>query len=699
MKALLVLTFMCVTLPLKAQKTRVACVGNSVTFGAGIDDREHNSYPARLQKLLGEEYEVGNFGKSGATLLTKGHRPYVEQAEYEAALNFKPDILIVSLGLNDTDPRNWPLHRDEFIEDYMALINSFKSRTGEVPKVYIGNMTPIFHTHWRFESGTRDWFWQIQESIKQVAANCNATLIDWHSPLYQRPDLFPDALHPVVEGAAIMAQCAAQYLSNDFGGLQLASVFAHKMVLQRHQAIPLWGKGTPGAIVSARLNGQQANTVVDQHGRWQLTLPAMHHGGPYTLKVKSGDEELRCREVMIGEVWLCAGQSNMDFQVQQSLNGSKALTGKLPRNIRLLHYKVLAPTDSKAWDDTTLARVNKLEYLDARWQEADKETVGAFSAIGWYFGQGIEAALDVPVGLIQVAVGGAPTEAFIDRKTLEFDPVLLNMLYNWPKNDHIMGWVRQRAGENTQGATQAMQRHPYHPAYIYEAAVDEIAGFPLKGVLWYQGESNSHNVELHEQLFPALVNSWRKLWQQADLPFYMVQLSSIERPGWQYFRDSQRRMAASLEGVEMVVSSDVGERKDVHPKNKKVIADRLVQLALYEAYGQRETARGSIAIASVEQQDDQLKIKVSHSHKLSTSDGGVIRELEVAGADALFRKAKAQLKGNTILIETGYPVKAVRYGWHPYTEGNIVNEGGIPLSTFCIKYPYNISNKSDNDHE
>lgn len=212
---------------------RIACIGNSVTYGFGLQDRETECYPSQLQKILGGNFIVANFGVNGATLLSKGHRPYVQSEAYRKALDFKPDIVIIDLGLNDTDPRNWPFYRDEFTRDYLDLINSFRSSEGKAPKVYICRMTPIFHQHPRFKSGTRDWFWQIQSAIEIVAKSCGAQLIDLHTPLYSRPDLFADALHPDTEGAGIIARTIGSVLTGDFGGFRLPRVFAEHMVFQQ----------------------------------------------------------------------------------------------------------------------------------------------------------------------------------------------------------------------------------------------------------------------------------------------------------------------------------------------------------------------------------------------------------------------------------------------------------------------------------
>ena len=196
------------TLPLFAlaqEKIRVACIGNSVTYGYGHKDPSKTSYPSQLQELLGNDYEVRNFGHSGATLLSKGHRPYINLPEYSAALEYAPDIAVIHLGLNDTDPRNWPNYRDEFYDDYINIIKALRTANPGV-NVYICRMSPIFHWHRRFKSGTRDWYWQIQNVIEDIAKYNGVELVDLSRYLYHRPDLMPDALHPNAEGAGIIAK-------------------------------------------------------------------------------------------------------------------------------------------------------------------------------------------------------------------------------------------------------------------------------------------------------------------------------------------------------------------------------------------------------------------------------------------------------------------------------------------------------------
>ena len=233
---------------------KVACVGNSVTYGFGIEDREVNSYPAQLQRLLGDGYEVRNFGRSGATLSRRGHRPYHLTEEYQQAMAFAADKVVIHLGLNDTDPRNWPNYRDQFVSDYLTLINAFREVNPDC-EIWVCRMTPIFHGHSRFKSGTRDWFWQIQRKIEAVAASAHTGLIDFHPRLYQRPDLMPDNLHPNAEGAGFLAQAVYGHLTGDFGGLRLPITYSDYMVLQRGKPLRIAGQANAHETVTVKVAG------------------------------------------------------------------------------------------------------------------------------------------------------------------------------------------------------------------------------------------------------------------------------------------------------------------------------------------------------------------------------------------------------------------------------------------------------------
>ena len=680
---LVVFCFLWCCFPGRAQKIKVACVGNSVTYGYLLPEREKNAYPAQLGQMLGDGYEVANFGKSGATLLNNGHRPYVRQPEFKKALEFAGDIVVIHLGLNDTDPRNWPNYRDEFIPDYLALIDSFRMVNPKC-KVWLCRMTPITHRHSRFKSGTRDWHEQIQHAIEKVAENAQAGLIDLHEELYCRPDLLPDALHPDKEGAAILARTVFSAITGDYGGLQMPRIYSNNMVLQYGPELEIKGIADAGEKVTVCFGKYKKSVVAGVDGKWTVVLPEVTAGGPYELHVATKKREFSYTNVMVGEVWLCSGQSNMAFMVKQALGSEPLLAGARETQVRLFDMKPRVYTDAVSWDSAALVALNRLDYYQsASWEMPDERTVADFSAVAYNFGKMLADSLKVPVGLICNAVGGAPAEAFTDRRSLEFNDRLADILYDWTKNDMIQGWVRERAALNMKYSPLKYQRHPYEPCYLYETGIRPLKGFPIRGVIWYQGESNAHNVELHEVIFPVLVDSWRNVWGK-DLSFYFVQLSSMNRPSWPHFRDSQRRLAQKISNCEMAVCSDLGHPTDVHPVRKKEVGERLARLALNGTYGRKNVMASGPLFQKVNFEKGAAWVSFVNGINMKSSDGGQVTGFEIAGKDGLYYPARAVIIGEQVKVYSGQvkmPCK-VRYGWQPYSIGNLVNGEGLPASTF-----------------
>ena len=663
---------------------KVACIGNSVTYGAGLSNPQLEAYPAQLQQLLGSAYQVENFGRNGATLLKKGHNPYYKTEEFTKALAFKADIAIIHLGLNDTDPRNWPDYKDDFEADYAWLLDTLRKQNPAI-KLYVSRLTPIFSGHPRFKSGTRNWYWQIQERIPEIAKANNAELIDLHAALYNRPDLFPDNLHPVKEGAEIIARTVYQNLSGNYGGLQLPQLFTDNMVLQRKQPIPIYGKANAGELIAVTFNNKHLSVITDVNGQWKVEFPAMQHGGPYELVVKEKGKQIILKNILIGDVWLCSGQSNMAFSLKSSENGiSAAATADKYPNLRLLKLKALRETDATSWDSLSLAKTNQLAYFSGSWVASNKLSAADFSAIGFHFGKQINEAENIPIGLIQLAVGGSTLESWLDRFTMEHDDQLVDMLTNWRKSDFIMPWGRERADLNLKNAKLAKQRHPYEPTYNYEAGIANLIKSPIKGVIWYQGESNTHNVESFEHLFPTLVSSWRQKWGY-DFPFYYVQLSSIDRPSWPSFRFAQYKLSKQIPKSGMAVSLDLGDSLDVHPKKKEEIGNRLAKLALRDTYHRSVIASGPEAVKA-EQKGGQIMITFKAAKKLATADKKVLKGFSLVNSKGQIIPVNGVIKGNKVhlTLPAAEKFKTVLYAWEPFTRANLVNEAGLPCSTFKL---------------
>lgn len=666
---------------------KIACIGNSVTYGLTHKNPQLTSYPSQLQILLGDKYEVKNFGVSSTTLLKNGHKPYYKEAAFTNMLSFAPDIAVIHLGLNDTDPRDWPNYGDEYMADYSWLIDTIR-KTNPAVKIFICRLSPIFQDHPRFKSGTRDWYCQIQEQILQIAKANKTGLIDFHTPLYSRLELLPDNLHPNEEGAAILTKTVYQKITGDFGGLQLSSVFASHMVLQRNKPIHFYGTANILSKITVEFNGKKQTVLADENGNWQINFPAMQAGEPLQAKITSPDKTIVLDDIVIGEVWLCSGQSNMAFPLGSAINEKDEMKFAEKNNtVRLLNMKVLAETDGSAWDSVTLDKLNKLQYFSGTWHTCDSSSAKNFSAVAYYFAKKLQQQLHVPIGLIEVAVGGSDTESWVDRYTMEHDPVMVNELYNWRKSDFFQPWVRERADTNLKKSSNPKQRHPYEPCYNYEAGISQFINFPIQGVIWYQGESNAHNIEMHETVFPKLVQSWRKKWGY-EFPFYYVQLSSLNRPSWTLFRYSQLQLLKIIPNSGMAVSSDIGDLTNVHPRHKNEVGERLARLALNFTYLQKNIIPyGPIPLKAI-QTNGQIIISFQYAGtQLKTGDGKRLRGFVLRNDKGIEKEANAFIQKNKIVIvfdKNEKPVK-VLYGWKPYTDANLVNSEGLPASTFELE--------------
>ncbi len=684
----LLATIFLLSLPIFGKSIKVACVGNSVTYGMGIENPDER-YPAQLQVMLGDKYEVRNLGHSGATLLKNGYRPYWNLPEFKEAVDFKADIVIIHLGLNDTDPRAWPKYRDEFVRDYVSLIDTFKIINPDAD-VKISRMTPIFTGHPRFKSSTRDWYWQVQDAIEVIAEIAKVDLIDLHTPLHKRPDLFPDNLHPISEGAKIIAETVYGAITGDFGGLKLAPVFTSGMVLQRNKPITFWGSANAKEKIEINFNNNKQTTTVDDSGNWEVEFPSLQAGGPYNFTISSAGKNITLYDILIGDIWLCSGQSNMEFRLNQSATASEDIPKANWNEIRLFNMQPIAYTNNEAWDNNILENINQLKYFnETSWQKTTPETAEYISAVAYHFGQTIHKETNVPIGLIINAVGGSPAESWIDRYTLEHHNILVDMFNNWNRNDFINPWCRERANKNIEKSTNPLQRHPYQPSYLYEASIQELSKLNITGVIWYQGESNEQNVELHEVILPTLVESWRNSWND-NFPFYYVQLSSmaVGRETWGHFRDSQRRLMYEIPNSGMAVSSDLGDSTDVHPRQKKQIGERLARWALNSTYGIKNITPSGPLFHDLFVEDDTVWLSFEYAEGLKTSDGKSLSSFEVAEFPGLFYPAAAEIVGNTVKVKSAKVrnPKYVRYGWSSYSNGNLVNSEGLPASTFSTQY-------------
>ncbi|WP_133756563.1 GDSL-type esterase/lipase family protein [Gelidibacter sediminis] len=679
-----VLTLMlCFSLLLNSQTIKVACVGDSVTFGAGIEDREENSYPQQLQERLGANYKVENFGFSGATLLKNGHKPYWKTAEFRQSQDFLPNIVIIHLGLNDQGNNNWPDHQDDFEQDYLEMIARYKNLSSK-PEVMICKMTPTFSGHHWFEEGMRESFKDIQAKIERVAKKAEVQIIDLHEPLYRFPEYFPDNLHPTKEGAKVIADKVYAAITGDYGGLILPVLYGENMVLQRNEPINFNGTANADETITVLFNKVSKTVNADVHGKWQVTFPAMKAGGPFALKFATAKTSVEIKSVYLGEVWLASGQSNMDFKVREMDNAATVLKDSLNPQVFLFSMdgKVLS---DKPYTEDELNDCNADAYFkNSGWTASTTENLNDFSAVAYAFAYQLQKHLGVPIGIINNAVGGAPIQSWISRESMEQHPETVSLLNDTHLHPKVDTWVAERAALNMREVSKigVRARHPYHPTMLFDAGMMPIRDYKIKGVIWYQGESNTEHVNLHSKLFKLLVADWRSHFKNPELPFYYVQLSSIHRTNWGEFRNSQR-LLLEIPNTGMAVSLDVGHASDVHPKHKWVVGERLSKIALHKTYAVEIPFSGPL-LDFVNVNKNRLEVHFKHGQGLKILGNTSVNDIYIAGPDRKFVPAQSKIVNDVLQVwspEIETP-RFVRYGYTSFSNGNLVNSANLPASTF-----------------
>lgn len=480
--------------------------------------------------------------------------------------------------------------------------------------------------------------------------------------------------------------------------ISLPRVFTDNMVLQRDQPVPIWGKAKVGEKITVEFAGQKNIATADAGGKWKVILnPLAASAAPRTLQV--GGRQFT--NVLVGEVWLAAGQSNMEFPLSREQFAATEIPSATNSLLRLLNFSFAGQYFyAKPFGANEAARQTPEKFYSGAWQPCSPDAAKEFSAVAYYFGKEVSQKLSVPVGIIHCAVGGSPTEAWIRRGVLESDSELRAMVNgNWLTNAALDDWCRQRGHENldaslTNGLAVPCDdlgpNHYFKPSFLWDAGPARFAPFALRGVLWYQGESNSleeRRMRQHEKLFPLLVRDWRAAWGE-NLPFLFCQLSSIrtnkyKSAFWPEFRDQQRRFLGTIPNTGMAVTSDLGALDDVHPRNKRDVGHRLALWALAKSYGEKIEFSGPQP-QSVKREDQKLVVQFSHASRLKTSDGRIARGFEIAGADGVFHDATAELGEGKVRLsadEVSQPT-AMRYGWKPFSDGNLVSGDGLPASTF-----------------
>lgn len=707
MKKLALSLFIISVFFIQAETKRIACIGDSITFGSGISNRSTDAYPAQLQKLLGDKYEVRNFGNPGRGVIKSsrrgsGWRAFIKMKEHQDALKFNPHIVICNLGINDImdcDKGKWA----EFAPDYIELIKTYQNLPTK-PQVFIWTkLGPLTSTQRYFKSKTP---FLLRTHLKDVAKKTGAIEIDMFSPLFGDPELISrDGIHPTAKGAKAIADSTYSqilpHITGDFGGLKMSYVFADHMVLQRNKPIPIWGTANARDKISIKFAGKTYKTTTNAKGEWKVTLPKMKAGGPYNLIVKGKNRTLTFNDILIGEVWISAGQSNMYWPMKDCARGKEDIPQANFPKIRILNRAGNAYPNGAIWNEKTIKTCSVENYYSGTWQACSPKTVANFSGVAYNFAKELHKELKVPVGIINVPIGGTIVEAFISEEALLENELLQPIICSngpWFDNPAVTPWPRGRGKHNLKNwlatPTPPMPHHPFEPTFLYQTAIKPIVPFAIRGVIWYQGESNAStctgvDTAIDQKLCQAgletLIKDWREKFGQGDFPFLHVQLPGLNRP-WAEFREMQLKTIKNLPNIGLAVTMDIGHPTDVHPRKKREVGQRLSKWALAKAYGKKIVYSGPIA-EKVQKSGSTLKISFSHTGKgLTTWDKKAPTTFEVADKSGNYKPATAKISGKSIIVsspEVANPV-AVRYAWGNDPKCNLMNKDGLPASPFRL---------------
>jgi len=480
--------------------------------------------------------------------------------------------------------------------------------------------------------------------------------------------------------------------------IRLPAVIGDNMVLQRGRKAPMWGWAQPGEKIAVTGDWQSLgwHTTADNDGKWMILIdPPRQTDGRYTMTFR-GNNTIEIKNILVGEVWVCSGQSNMEWPVRSSVNAEKEIAAADYPTIRLftVQHKVAEAPQSDC---------------EGNWQSCSPETIGGFSAVGYFFGRELHRELDLPIGLIQTSWGGTPAEAWTSKEALqakpECEPILqryAEAVQRYPQakkeyEQQLRDWEEAVDKAKAKGQNRPRRphlpfgpEHPHAPAGLYNGMIAPLIPYAIRGAIWYQGESNAGRAYQYRTVFPTMIQDWRIKWRQGDFPFLFVQLANFRdvKPepvdsDWAELREAQL-MTLSLPNTGMAVIIDIGEAHDIHPKNKQDVGKRLALWALAKTHGKDVTYSGPL-LKSTEIRADRVILHFDHvDGGLVADGGGPLKGFAIAAADRKFIWADAKIAGEAVVVSSEQISKpvAVRYAWADNPVCNLYNEDGLPASPF-----------------
>ena len=489
------------------------------------------------------------------------------------------------------------------------------------------------------------------------------------------------------------------------------------MVLQQGKPCPVWGTGEAGdGPISFSFEAGEQSTASKQpisiraDGHWRFILPALKAGGPFTLTISGGKNTITLKDVYVGEVWICSGQSNMQFGLGGAMNAKQAIAAAKNPKIRL--FTVPQATPDKPRHDLP----------GGHWVECTPQTVPGFSAVGYFFGRDLQKALDVPIGLINNSWGGTRAEAWTSRPVLEAHPQYKGefpaqekAVANYPRalekyKEAMAKYKEEAARAKAEGKPVPKQPSPpwnpatnaNAPSVLYNGMIAPLIPYAIRGVIWYQGESNAGRPDLYCELFSMMIKNWRDDWKQGDFPFLFVQLAPfmdiVKEPTdthWARLRKSQLQTSQRVPHTAMAVITDVGDEKDIHPRKKEPVGHRLALAAFAQVYGKKIESSGPI-YCGMTIEGNKAVLSFTHVDGGLMVKGEALTGFTIAGEDRQFHNAEAEIRGDKVVVWSNRVDKpiAVRFGWANYPVVNFWNKANLPASPFRTDdFPFGLPRK------
>lgn len=477
------------------------------------------------------------------------------------------------------------------------------------------------------------------------------------------------------------------------GEVRMAKVFSSHMVVQRDQPVHVWGLAARGEVVTVRFRNETAVATADELGRWSVNMRPGQAGGPFQLTASGNmSEKSSCvlDDVMVGDIWIASGQSNMEFELARAEGASEDLRNASRPDLRLLVIK----RNASSWIQE--------DIQSDGWSVSSEATAKAFSAVAWYFARELADREHVAIGVLDATWGGSPVEAWTRVAALAEDPEAAALWKAWGKvqqkqADFVLrqkmyeqdAALAKAAGTPASVPPHAPQIEIWQPGNLYNGMIAPLTRLPMRGVIWYQGEANgdADRAESYGSLFRLMIADWRRQWGISDFPFLYVQLANY-RPGqwWPVVRDQQFN-SLSVKNTAMAVTVDIGAAEDVHPRDKRSVGYRLSLLARDLVYGETIESSGPIA-RKLTQDGSSIRVWFDHADGMS-AQSGELKGFEVSGEDGKFVAAQAVVDGKTVLVfahSVPFPI-AVRYGWAGDPVCNLYNAAKLPAAPFLLQRP------------